>query len=72
MIIDFHSHVLPGIDDGSDDVATSLAMLEASRAQGVDVVIATPHFYAEKEKMDSYLEKTILEGRPVFQVTIAG
>lgn len=57
MIIDFHSHVLPGIDDGSDDVATSLAMLEASRAQGVDVVIATPHFYAEKEKMDSYLEK---------------
>ena len=45
-VIDFHSHVLPGIDDGSRDVEMSLAMLREMRAQGVDVCVATPHFYS--------------------------
>ena len=46
MIIDFHSHFLPGIDDGSKDTEMSLSMLSQMRASGVDAVIATSHFYA--------------------------
>ena len=45
---DFHSHLLPGIDDGSDSVETSLAMLELWRGQGIDRIAATPHFYADR------------------------
>lgn len=45
QVVDFHSHILPGIDDGSKDVATSLAMLNAMAEQGIDICIATPHFY---------------------------
>lgn len=46
-MIDFHTHVLPGIDDGSDSVDTSLGMLDMWRAQKIDCICATPHFYAE-------------------------
>ena len=43
-MIDFHSHILPGIDDGSKDAATSLLMLNALKKQGADTVCATSHF----------------------------
>ncbi|HYH82459.1 MAG TPA: CpsB/CapC family capsule biosynthesis tyrosine phosphatase [Longimicrobium sp.] len=42
-MIDFHNHVIPGVDDGAADVAQSLAALETMRAQGAETVIATPH-----------------------------
>ena len=58
-VIDFHSHILPGIDDGSKDLETSLEMLRMSAAQGVTDMIATPHFYASKEGFETYLEKRI-------------
>ena len=54
MIIDLHSHVLPGIDDGSPDVDTSLAMLRQQAAQGVDVVCATSHYYAEHSSISGF------------------
>ncbi len=46
MPIDFHTHILPGIDDGSRNVEMSLRMLAAQREQQVDEIVATPHFYA--------------------------
>ena len=58
-VIDFHSHILPGIDDGSKDLETSLEMLRMSTAQGVTDMVATPHFYASKEGFETYLEKRI-------------
>lgn len=58
-VIDFHSHILPGIDDGSKDLETSLEMLRMSAAQGVTDMVATPHFYASKEGFETYLEKRI-------------
>ena len=45
MITDYHTHVLPGIDDGSKDAETSLEMLIQLKEQGIERVIATPHFY---------------------------
>ena len=41
---DIHSHILPGMDDGSRSTEESLAMLAASAAQGVRAIAATPHF----------------------------
>lgn len=56
-MIDWHSHVLPGMDDGSQSVEESVEMLQKLRAQGVNTVIATPHFYAEEESVDSFLQR---------------
>jgi len=54
-MIDFHSHVLPGIDDGADCVETSLEMLRESKKQGVTDVVATPHFYSDEMSVGSFL-----------------
>ena len=42
-MIDLHSHVLPGIDDGPPDLAGSVALAEEAARQGVTVLAATPH-----------------------------
>lgn len=44
-MIDIHSHVLPGMDDGANDVAEALAMLRAAEGAGVKAIAATPHIY---------------------------
>jgi protein-tyrosine phosphatase len=56
-MIDWHSHVLPGIDDGSRDVEESLGMLQKLGEQGVRCVVATPHFYADEQRLERFLEK---------------
>ena len=57
MIVDLHSHVLPGIDDGSKSVEQSLEILAASRAQGIQVMAATSHFYPSENSPERYLER---------------
>jgi protein-tyrosine phosphatase len=42
-MIDLHSHILPGIDDGAPDLTTSLAMARAWVADGVTTLACTPH-----------------------------
>lgn len=56
-IIDFHSHILPGIDDGSKNIETSIEMLKESMSQKVDVMVATPHFYAETDTIEGFIKK---------------
>ena len=56
-MIDFHSHVLPDMDDGATDVEMSVAMLAMEKRQGVDTVIATPHFYMGEDSVRSFLER---------------
>ena len=43
-MIDIHTHILPGVDDGAKDWDTCLKMLVQSAECGVKAVIATPHF----------------------------
>ncbi len=57
MYIDFHSHVLPNIDDGSDSVDTSLRMLRYAMEQGAQYVFATPHFYPKRMERESFFKK---------------
>ena len=56
-MIDWHTHVLPRMDDGSRSVEESVAMLAALAAEGVSDVVATPHFYANRESLDSFLSR---------------
>jgi protein-tyrosine phosphatase len=44
---DIHSHILPGIDDGSPDVETSLALIDGLIKLGVKSSIATPHIIGD-------------------------
>lgn len=57
MRIDFHSHILPGIDDGSQSVQESIEMLMMEAEQGVEHVVATPHFYASDDTPERFLRR---------------
>ena len=44
-MIDLHSHILPGIDDGSSSLALSLAMARIAVGDGIRIMACTPHIY---------------------------
>jgi protein-tyrosine phosphatase len=43
-MIDIHCHILPGLDDGSSDIKTSIDMLKIAFDDGITHTTATPHF----------------------------
>lgn len=53
-MIDIHSHLLPGVDDGSADIATSVAVLERFASHGIEVLICTPHLEASRAQFAPY------------------
>jgi protein-tyrosine phosphatase len=71
-MIDIHSHILPGLDDGSDSLDTSVAMAEMAIADGVTHVIGTPHasqnhkFVPELVKQRRDEIQALFEGRLIF------
>lgn len=56
-MIDFHSHILPAVDDGSKDVEESLQLLGMLKAQGINTVVATPHFLSNMESVGDFLNR---------------
>ena len=54
---DFHSHVLPGIDDGSRSPDMSAALLRAAAEQGIRCICATSHFYPTDERPETFLKR---------------
>lgn len=56
-MIDFHTHLLPGIDDGSRNVDETEELLDMEEKQGVNQVIVTPHFYASRDSVDQFLKR---------------
>ena len=56
-MIDWHSHILPAMDDGSRDPDESITMIDTLANQGVDTVVVTPHFYANEESVEEFLSR---------------
>ena len=54
---DYHSHILPGCDHGSDGIKTSLKQIEMAKSVGIKTICATPHFYPHKESVESFLAR---------------
>jgi len=46
-VIDLHTHVLPGLDDGPEDLAGAVALARAAERTGTEVLVATPHISSE-------------------------
>ena len=44
-MIDIHSHILPGVDDGAKDLSESLALLNIAQNDGITHMVATPHIH---------------------------
>lgn len=56
-MIDFHSHFLPGMDDGAKDTKTAIQMLKTVKNQGVETIVATPHFYCNGRTVEGFIRK---------------
>ena len=57
MLVDLHTHILPGVDDGAETIEQSLALLEAERQNGVEAVVFTPHFLPQNETPERFLKR---------------
>ena len=72
-LIDTHTHIAPGVDDGSSSMEMSLAMLRSEAEQGAKVVFLTPHSSAfggtwtayTLERMQEVQEAAAKEGLPI-------
>lgn len=61
-MIDMHSHIIPMVDDGSENIEITKKMLEAAHNAGFSTIFATPHYFDERnslcrEKMLDHFEK---------------
>ena len=70
LSLDYHSHILPGCDHGSDGLDTSLRQLEMAKNAGIKAICATPHFYPHRESVETFLSrraetaKLLLDSKP--------
>lgn len=65
-MIDLHCHILPGVDDGAQDMAEAIAMAENAVEEGITHIVATPHHKCygwenEKEKIIRLVAKVQAE-----------
>lgn len=56
-LIDFHTHILPRVDDGSHSINESLQMIRTLTDLGVNCIALTPHFYAGSDTPERFLER---------------
>lgn len=54
-LVETHCHIIPGIDDGAQDVQTSLKMIAKLQEQGAKKIILTPHYYSDTISLDDFL-----------------
>lgn len=57
MRVDFHSHILPQMDDGAASIDESIALLKMLADSEVKKVVLTPHFYRQNEDIAHFLER---------------
>jgi len=59
--VDLHCHILPGIDDGAQDMDDSVAMAEQAAADGIEIVCATPHIRHDHDVRINELDERVSE-----------
>lgn len=62
-MIDLHSHILPGVDDGAGSMSESVEMARAAVADGIRVIAATPHVRADYPTLPETMERVLGELR---------
>ena len=60
-MIDFHSHILPGIDDGAQDIKQSITILEEAKNAGFSKIILTPHYIEQYYEYDENKRKQLVK-----------
>ena len=60
-MIDIHSHILYGLDDGAEDLDTSLAMLKIAAETGTTDIVATPHSDSQFQYQPALVDERIRE-----------
>ncbi len=55
--IDFHTHIIPDMDDGSRSIEMSIQMIETSVKDGVCCIALTPHFYPSRDNPEHFFKK---------------
>ena len=56
-ICDFHAHILPGVDHGSTSYDVSLGQLSLAQKSGYKRIIATSHFYPDREDVSAFVAR---------------
>lgn len=56
-LIDYHAHILPRLDHGSDSLETSLEQIGLALSHGVRRIVATSHFYAHRHNLEEFLQR---------------
>lgn len=69
--LDFHTHVLPGVDDGSLDREMTMEMLQALYKEGVRTVLATSHSYPDQKGISAKEQRALTEEVNAMAKTIA-
>ena len=75
---DFHSHLVPGVDDGAPDLAASLEMIDALVSLGYEGAVTTPHIMADTYPNDrstlepafEQLKAAVAERHPTFRLAL--
>ncbi len=55
-MIDMHTHILPGIDDGSRDSKESYEIIKALSKNDIDTIVLTPHYYSYDKTIDEFIQ----------------
>ncbi|MBQ4268495.1 MAG: histidinol-phosphatase, partial [Clostridia bacterium] len=56
-MIDFHTHILPAIDDGAQSTDIARKIVEEEIKQGVKTLVITPHYYGIRRSPEHFLEE---------------
>jgi protein-tyrosine phosphatase len=70
-IVDLHSHLVPGVDDGTVNVAESLAALSGLYAEGVRLVVTTPHLLVPYLEDEAAIDRELDRHRRAFETLSA-